>query len=50
MDSRLHHVRPRDPVTLATVTALVAAVGLAATLLPAWRASRVDPAAVLRDE
>jgi predicted lysophospholipase L1 biosynthesis ABC-type transport system permease subunit len=39
-----------DPVTLASVALLLTAVTLLATLLPARRAMRVDPAVVLREE
>ena len=39
-----------EPVTLLAVAALLAVVGLSACLLPARRAMRLDPAAVLRSE
>jgi putative ABC transport system permease protein len=39
---------PMDPVTLFAVAGLLAVVGLSACLLPARRAMRLDPAAVLR--
>jgi putative ABC transport system permease protein len=39
-----------DPVTLVAVAGLLTVVGLAACLLPARRAMRLDPAAVLRYE
>jgi putative ABC transport system permease protein len=39
-----------DPVTLLAVAGLLAVVGLSACLLPARRALRLDPAAVLRSE
>jgi putative ABC transport system permease protein len=38
----------RDPVTFAIVAALLIVVAMTATLLPARRASRVDPAVALR--
>jgi putative ABC transport system permease protein len=39
-----------DPVTFATVMALIAAVTLIACLIPATRAMRLDPVAALRRE
>ena len=44
----LFETSPRDPVVLAAVAVLMLAVALAATFIPAWRASRVDPVAALR--
>jgi ABC-type antimicrobial peptide transport system permease subunit len=41
-------VAPTDPWSLAAVCALVAAGGAAASLGPAWRASRLDPMRTLR--
>jgi putative ABC transport system permease protein len=41
-------MRPGDPVTLSLVAALLVGVALAATYLPARRASRVDPTVALR--
>ena len=37
-----------DPVVIASVTALLATVALAACCGPAYRASRLDPMAALR--
>jgi len=48
MASLLYGVEPQDPATVAVVTAILLAVVLVATLLPARRASRVPPAAALR--
>jgi ABC-type antimicrobial peptide transport system permease subunit len=48
--SLLFGVKPTDPMTIAAVVGTIAAVAAIASLLPAWRASRVDPIVVLRDE
>jgi putative ABC transport system permease protein len=45
----LYGVSAVDPVSLATATLALLAVGLLAALLPALRASRLDPAAVFRE-
>jgi ABC-type antimicrobial peptide transport system permease subunit len=41
-------VSATDPLTLLLVTGVLIGVALAATLVPAYRASRVDPVTVLR--
>lgn len=48
LSSMLFGVTPRDPLTLGSVAVLLAAVALAATLVPARRATRVDPIHALR--
>jgi predicted permease len=45
----LYGLEPRDPVTLVGASITLAAVGALAGWLPARRASRIDPAEVLRD-
>jgi predicted permease len=48
--SQLHGLAPLDPISFGAGVAGVAAVALAAMLLPARRALRIDPASVLRWE
>jgi hypothetical protein len=43
-------VSPRDPMTLSSVTLLLFAAVLAASYLPARRASRVDPVRIMKGE
>jgi len=48
--SMVYGISSRDSVTFVAVTLLLILVSFAASLLPALRATRVDPLAVLRDE
>lgn len=48
--SLLYGVSPRDPLVLATVALTLLVAAVAASLVPAWRAARVDPAIALRSE
>ncbi len=50
IESLLYGISPNDPLTWLGVTALVALTSLAATYLPARRATRVDPREVLNAE
>jgi predicted permease len=50
MTALLFGVEPSDPATLAAVIATIAGVAALACAVPAWRASRVDPIVVLREE
>jgi putative ABC transport system permease protein len=45
----LYGLEPRDPATLAGAAIVLATVGGLAGWLPAYRASRIDPAEVLRE-
>jgi len=45
-----HTVEPRDPATFVAVTGVLLAVGLSATLVPAIRATRMDPVEALRED
>jgi putative ABC transport system permease protein len=48
--SLLFGVQPNDVVTMVAVVATITLVAAIACVLPAWRASRVDPNVVLRDD
>jgi predicted permease len=46
----IYGVSAADPATFAAVSALLAAVALAASVIPAYRATRVEPVKTLREE
>jgi len=50
LSTLVYGVHAADLATFAAVSALLTSVGLLASILPAWRATRVDPLSVLRDE
>ncbi len=50
MATLVYDVSATDPLTFAAAAAILAAVAAIACLLPASRASRIDPAIALRDE
>jgi ABC-type antimicrobial peptide transport system permease subunit len=49
LSSFLYGVSAVDPLSLAGATLGLLIVGVAAALVPAWRASRLDPAVVFRE-
>ena len=46
----LFGVQPLDPATFASVAVVMAVTAIVATIGPAWRAARIDPAVALRSE
>ena len=46
----LFGLKPQDPETLAAAVAILLVAGLTATLVPAFRAARIDAAGALREE
>jgi ABC-type antimicrobial peptide transport system permease subunit len=50
MSALLFGVSPRDPATLLVVSILLVAVSLAASFLPAYRATKIDPILAIRHE
>jgi putative ABC transport system permease protein len=46
----LYEIAPSDPVTLVSVTLLLASVAFLATLFPALRAGRMDPTVAFRED
>jgi putative ABC transport system permease protein len=50
LEGMLHGVTPTDPVAYAGTIALLAAAALVASLVPAIRASRIDPTVAIRQE
>ncbi len=50
LTSLLYDTAPTDPLVFISVVLVLAGTAVAAALVPAWRASRVDPMAALRCE
>jgi len=50
METLLHGVAASDPLTFVSVGTALIGVAIAASLVPAWRATRVDPVIALKTE
>jgi len=50
LEALLYQVGPRDPLVLGGTALLLLGVAVVASLIPAFRATRVDPVEVLRAE
>jgi ABC-type antimicrobial peptide transport system permease subunit len=48
--AQLYGVTPRDPMVISVCAAVLVGVAIAAGLVPARRATRIDPNAILRAE
>jgi ABC-type antimicrobial peptide transport system permease subunit len=50
LQTLLFEIKPTDPITFGALTTLLVSVALLACLIPARRASRLDPLMALRHE
>jgi len=50
MSGLIYGVKPSDPLTFVAITALLVLIAVLASLIPAYRATRVDPSEALRYE
>ena len=50
LQNQLRGIESTDAISLVTGTLVLVVVALTSNFIPAWRASRVDPAVALRDE
>jgi ABC-type antimicrobial peptide transport system permease subunit len=50
LDTVLFGVQPLDPPTFAGVIAMLLVTAALSTAIPAWRATRVDPAAIMKGD
>jgi ABC-type lipoprotein release transport system permease subunit len=48
--SQIYAIRASDPLMLGLAILLVVAIAAVATMIPAWRASRLAPSGVLHTE
>jgi ABC-type antimicrobial peptide transport system permease subunit len=49
VEALLYGLRPWDPIAVATGVVALGVIGMAAGVVPAMRAARIDPARVLRE-
>ena len=50
VSSQIYAIRASDPIMLATAIVIVVGIAVLATMLPAWRASKLSPARALHPE
>jgi len=50
VESFLFGIKPNDPLAVTAAIGILLLAAVAAGCAPAWRASRIDPAAALRNE
>jgi len=50
VESFLFGIKPNDPLAVTAAIGILLLAAVAAGYAPAWRASRIDPAAALRNE
>ncbi|HYL45462.1 MAG TPA: hypothetical protein VEU52_00400, partial [Candidatus Limnocylindrales bacterium] len=50
VSSLIYGVRATDPLTFTAVAILLLIVGIFATVIPAFRATRIEPVRILREE
>jgi ABC-type antimicrobial peptide transport system permease subunit len=50
MANLLYKVSPRDPLAFGFAFVIMTTIALTACFLPAWRATRIDPAQALREQ
>ena len=50
IESQIYGVPTMDPFLVASVATLLASIAIAASLLPALRATRLDPATILNEK
>jgi predicted permease len=50
MSNMLYKVNPSDPLAFGTAFTVITIASLAASFLPAWRATRIDPIQALREQ